>query len=334
MRIDNKEIVYTYIPPKQDWKDNKPVYTLELYSMCCSVILFKRKFKSKSIKLFSTVEICNFFKDKGIFDDFFIVNDDDVYIENQNGGYNHPNMLYKMLTVENINGPFLHLDNDLFLNDSSTFNDVHNDILFAYEEEIIGTSLNDQYYKFYFNTYIEIIKQLNDESLDDISNFNPRSAFNCCVFGGDNWESIKKSFGRSNEFFRKNHSKLNPIPNMPGFIEQYLQASYLLEDTPFVFISFLNEKIKFPNHVENYDLITSDEKITKYDTSENYNTIDHNLVRNVVDQLNGKDNFHLSFLRWHPHVSVAIYNLLKKLNPSIVTDLENTYGKHPWCIDI
>jgi len=334
MRIDNKEIVYTYIPPKQDWIDNKPTYSFELYSLLYSVECMRNNFKTKGFTLYSTEEICGFMEGKGYFDRLVVVTQGDEYIRNQDGGFNHPNMLYKMFTVEDITGPFLHMDNDLFINNPSTFNDIHNDVLFAYEERVVDHQLNEQYYNFYFTTYNEIIKSLDNEEIKPIEQFNPISAFNCCIFGGDKFETIKRSFELSNNFFKDNFEKLNLIPNMPGFIEQYLQVSNLLKEVPFVFISFLGDKINQPTDTPHYGTVTQTKRMDKYTPLNEYVNIDKGIVHDIIDYLKSDKNTHLSYIRWHPHYMIAIYNLLKEINPNIVTEIENIYGKHAWCLDL
>lgn len=330
MNIEDKEIVYTYIPPKRDWIYNKQTYSFELYSLLYSVEVFKKNFKPKKISLYSTKEICGFLVDSSYFDKLVVLEKGDEYITNQNGGYNHPNMLYKMFTVEDMSQPFLHLDNDLFLNNPSTFDEVHNDVLFAYEENIIDRQLNELYYDFYFTTYNQIIRNLPETSLNSLERFNPMSAFNCCIFGGDNYELIKNSFGKSNQFFKDNYEYLNPIPNIPGFIEQYLQSSYLQEQKHFHSISFLGDLLKQPTDTPRFDEVFSMDKMDK----QAYKNIDQSLVRDIMNYLRSPINVHLSFIRWYPPYMVAIYNLLKQINPQIINKIETIYGKHAWCINV
>lgn len=334
MNINDKEIVYTYIPPKQDWIDNKPTYSFELYSLLYSVGTVKKNFTPKTISLYTTKEICDVLEGCGYFDRLVVLDKGEEFITNQNGGYNHPNMMYKMFTVEDISQPFLHLDNDLFLNNPNTFDDVHNDVLFAYEENIINHQLNEQYYNFYFSTYNQIIRSIPENSLSIFERFNPMSAFNCCVFGGDDYELLKRSFGRSNQFFKENYEYLNPIPNMPGFIEQYLQSSLLLEEKSFYYVSFLGDLIKQPTDTPRFDDIVLMEKMDKYTPIDSYKNIDKSLVRELIVYLESPINVHLSFIRWYPPCMIAIYNILKRLNPTIVNKIENIYGKHAWCVDM
>jgi len=334
MNINDKEIVYTYIPPKQDWIDNKPTYSFELYSLLYSVESLKRNFTPNKISLYTTEEICNLFSNEGYFDKLVVLEKGQEYISNQNGGYNHPNMLYKMFTVEDMSQPFLHLDNDLFLNNPHTFDDVHNDILFAYEENVINHQLNDQFYNFYFTTYNQIVRNIPEDSLSSLKRFNPMSAFNCCVFGGDNYELIKKSFNRSNQFFKENYEHLNPIPNMPGFIEQYLQSSYLLEEKSFYYISFLGDLIKQPTDLPRFNEVVEMDKMDKYTPFDAYKNIDKGLVKDIMGYLESPINTHLSFIRWYPPCMIAVYNLLKGMNSKIINKIENIYGKHAWCVDL
>lgn len=333
MNVENKTIVYTYIPPKQSWIDNISVYSFELYSMSYSATLIRKNFKVKSLKLFSTKDICEFFDGKGVFDQVEILGDNDSRIEKQNAGSNHPNMLYKMVTVEKMFEPFLHVDNDLFLNDPNTFDNVGTDILFAYEEDVVGDEIDMQYYDFYYRTYLKIVRSLNDQQIAEMGRFNPKSAFNCCIFGGP-INVIKSSFARANKFFRDNYQTLNPIPNMPGFIEQYLQSSFLRERVSFYDISFLEPNLLGPSHVEHSEYITTLEKIGKNDGRDRYKNIEVSIIKDVMKQFKLHQNFHLSSIRWYPHVSIAVYNLLNEQNPKLVSDLESIYGKHSWCFDI
>lgn len=323
MNTEDKYVIYTYVPPKQDWIDNKKFYLFELFSMLYSIETFKKHFKCKGFKLYSTPEICEFFKDTGYFSELVDVTIHEQYIKNQDGGYNHPNMLYKMFVVDYQTEPFLHLDNDLFLNYPGTFHGVINKVIFAYEENVINYYLNPQFYNFYFTTYQKIIKELTEEELKGMGNFNPISALNCCIFGTDDPTILKESFGKSNSFFIQNYEKLNKIPNMPGFIEQYLQCSFLTEKVPMAFISLLNEKIKIAFEMEDSETINS---------KKDYENLDQNLLKKVKDYITAPNNIHLSFMRWSPYFKIVIYNLLLDANPQIVNLIENTYGKYKWMI--
>jgi hypothetical protein len=323
MNTEDKYIIYTYVPPKQDWIDNKKFYLFELFSMLYSIETFKKNFKCKGFKLYSTPEICNFFKDTEYFVELIDITIHEEYIKNQDGGFNHPNMLYKMFVVDYQEEPFLHLDNDLYLNYGGTFHGVINKVLFAYEENVINYYLNLQFYNFYFKTYKSILKELTEEELEDMGTFNPISALNCCIFGTDDHTILKESFGKSNSFFIKHFEKLNKIPNIPGFIEQYLQCSFLTEKVPIDFISLLGDKIKIGFEMEDAELINS---------KKDYENLDPILLKKTRDYLTEPNNVHLSFMRWSPYFKIIIYNLLLEINPKMVKLIEDTYGKYEWMI--
>lgn len=328
METKNKNIIYTHVPPVE-WKTNIAAYISELFYLLYSVEVFKKNFEYLSIKLYTNNEFVDFFKGTEIFNEVKDIFGNYNYIRKQDSGSCHKNMLFKMFTIEDQNHQFLHLDNDMIIGDPETFKRIEHDILFSYEERVIDHRLDEGYYDFYFKTLSQVIKLV--DGFDEIERFNPISAVNCSIFGGDDINELKRSFGESTDFFKRNYQQLNQVPNMPAFIEQYLQFSILLKNRDINEVSFLNENLRLPDHYDRLDEVL-EHGVINNDVNEL--DVDHNLLVDLKRFVSENKNTHLSYMRWRPPCLIVIYNLLKELNPNIVNKIQDIYGKQVWFKEI
>jgi hypothetical protein len=311
MKTDDKNIIYTYVPPEIDWKFNKEFYLIDLYCLCISVKLFKSKFKYKSIKLYTNQEIINFFKGTEYFDELVDISNCYDVIEKQNTGFSHKNVMFKIFVAAEQIEPFIHIDHDFFINNHTIFDKVDKDILFSFKEPACnpyGNQLNNPY-AFYIKIFSEVCKVIDDEMLD---NFNPLTAYNCSIFGCNNDELVS-SFKKTKEFLLKNYEKLNQIKDLPTVLEQFIQINYLLETNRFEDIFVFGDLVQMgkTNNEPNTDL--------KKDVYEK-----------LLNHFNSSDIVHLSGYRWHSYYRILLVNILKELDIVMYEQIKSTYGSYDW----
>jgi hypothetical protein len=223
MEINNKNIIYTFVPPKDGWKYNNSFYKIDLESLCLSALVIKKKFKFQQIKLYTTDEFCEFFNDTDLFDiliDIHKVSDD---IKKVDTNKFHANTLYKLFVPSLEEGPFIHVDHDLFINDVEIFDRIKTDVFFSFHE----TPVEDGKTHFFYGFYLEALNKVREVVSEEVSiNSSKDIAYNCSIFGCDD-NSLKKSFTDTKEFFIRNFDKLIDINKIDCFLEQYLQINYL-----------------------------------------------------------------------------------------------------------
>lgn len=309
MVTSNKNILYTYVQPNELPSN----CIIQLYSLCLSVQLVKKNLEYNKIKLYTTPEVKDFFKDTNYFDEIHDITFCAEYIENQNPGILHKNMLYKIFVPTLQTEPFIHIDNDLFINDGDVINyGINQKVFFGFKENVICPNtkyMTNQYYH-YFNNFIEVVNSLEKNELIDLGNFNPMNAFNCSIFGCDNNELIK-SFTKVKDFFIKHYVKLNEIPNIPIFIEQYLQVSYLLEDIDFLEIYTFEDLLYWPKYIP----------ITDFNV-DTYNELKEKFLSSKLTHISGSI--------WTPYYQVIITEQLEQLDSNIVNKLVNDFGTPDW----
>jgi len=311
MQTIDKNILYTYVPPEIDWEFNKEFYLIDLYCLCISVKLFKSKFKYKSIKLYTNKEIIKFFKDTEYFDELVDISNCYDTIENQNTGFSHKNVMFKIFTAAEQIEPFIHIDHDFFINNGNIFDKVDKDILFSFKEPACnpyGNQINNPY-AFYIKIFSEVCKVIDDDMLD---NFNPLTAYNCSIFGCNNDELIL-SFKKTKEFLLRNYEKLNQIKDLPTVLEQFIQINYLLETNPFE------------------DLFVFGDLVQMGKTNNEPNTdLKKNIYEQLLNHFNSSDIVHLSGYRWHLYYRIILVNILKELDIVMHEQIKSTYGSYDW----
>jgi hypothetical protein len=309
MVTSNKNILYTYVQPNISLTH----CLVQVYSLCLSVQLVKKNLEYKKIKLYTTPEVRDFFKDTDYFDEIHDITFCSEYIENQDPGILHKNMLYKIFVPPLQTEPFIHIDNDFYINDGDVIKyGVNQKVFFGLKENVLcdNTKYMKNGYYHYFINFMQVVNYLNKEDLVEFNNFNPMNAFNCSIFGCDNDELIK-SFTKVKDFFVKHYQKLNEIPNIPSFIEQYLQVSYLLEENDFLEIYTFEDLLYWP----------------KYMTIDGFNVDVY--VELKEKYLNSK-LVHLSGSIWTPYYQVMLTEQLETLDPLIVNKLVDDFGEPEW----
>jgi hypothetical protein len=310
MNTKGKNILYTYVQPNELISQ----CVVQLYSLCLSVQLVKKNLEHNKIKLYTTPEVIEFFSGVDYFDELIDITEYNQYIQNQNPGILHKNMLYKIFVPTVQTEPFIHIDIDFLINDPDPIRyGVNQKVFFGFKESVVlpnTEQMVDQYYH-YFQNLVQILNRLNQDELKQLGTFNPMNAFNCSIFGCDGFELIK-SFTRARDFYVSNYEKLNEMEfNIPSFIEQYLQVSYLLEDVNFLEITTVNNDLYLPQNVEfgEFDLSTYNHLHALYHTSK--------LV-------------HLSGTIFIPYYQLIISEHLNDLNPDMVTRLVGWFGTPDW----
>lgn len=321
MQTINKNILWTYVPPEIDWIHNKDFYLIDLYCLCLSVKLFKTRFKYKSIKLYTNSEIIEFFKDTNYFDELIDISNCYDVIKEQNAGFSHKNIMFKVFVASQQTEPFIHIDHDFFINDSNIFNKVDRDIIFSFIEtasDLNGNQLNNPY-AFYIKVFSDMCRVIDDVMLD---NFNPLRAYNSSIFGS-NGNQLITSFTKTKEFLIRNYKKLNKIKDLPIVLEQFVQINYLLEETNFNEYFTFGEFIKFGNTTDN---IVNQELYS----NPSYPNLKKDIYQKLLNHFTSADMIHLSGYRWHSYYRIILVNMLKELDIHMYDKLRNTYGSYEW----
>ena len=309
MDTSNKNILYTYVQPNISLSH----CSIQLYSLCLSVQLVKKNLEYNKIKLYTTPEVSDFFKDTDYFDEIHDITFCSEFIENQNPGILHKNMLYKIFVPPLQTEPFIHIDNDFYINDGYIIKyGVNQKVFFGFKEIVTlpNTKHMKNHYYHYFDNFVQVVRSLNEEDINDLGTFNPMNAFNCSIFGCDNDELIK-SFTKAKDFFVKHYEKLNEIPNIPSFIEQYLQISYLLEDYDFLEIYTFGDLLYWPERTP-------------------FSEFNIDFYKEIKEKYRESKLVHLSGSIWDPHYQLMITEQLEMLDPSIVKKLVNDFGTPDW----
>ena len=319
--LTDKNILWTYVPPEIDWEFNKEFYLIDLYCLCVSAKLFKSKFKYKTIKLYTNKEIITFFKDTEYFDEFIDISDCYDVIKEQNAGFSHKNIMFKVFVASQQIDPFIHIDHDLFINNSDIFSKVNKDIIFSFIEtasNLNGNQLNNPY-AFYIKVFSDVCRVIDDVMLD---NFNPLRAYNSSIFGA-NGNQLITSFTKTKEFLIRNYKKLNNIKDLPIVLEQFVQINYLLEETNFNDYFTFDELIKFDN--------TNDNAINKeLYSNPSYSNLKKDTYQNLLNHFTSSDIIHLSGYRWHSYYRIILVNILKELDIHMHEKIKSTYGSYDW----
>lgn len=208
----------------------------------------------------------------------------------------------KLLTVSQINEPFIHLDLDFFLKKDIS-DDIKSKEAFFFHQEI--------WMDIVFAKSEFILKRKPKEL---INNFNKRS-FNCSIFGGQNYKAFNKACKIICDFAIENANFLEVLNN--DYIE--LKRKNLVSD--YLYLTTLLEQLWMPQLLINDNInietiLTNDQikEFEKIDYSRDFNPKD--LTLNASGQTEDKNK----------NTYNQYYNLLN--NEATSRSLIHMYGKN------
>jgi hypothetical protein len=218
------KFIYTYVPKEDDKKLDSEFYLIDIILFVLSVSKIK-KFKSKDDRIifYSTKEFYSYFKDMDLFDEFIEVPEISKILENQEYEFCHKNTLYKIFVAKEQTEPFITLDHDFIIYKKEYLDKIkEKDLVFAFQEFLT----EEVYSKTYLPTYNKVVKMLgnNDGVLKDIKTDH---SINVSISGGKRVDIIKNSYINLCDFYIENVTKLNTIPLMTMFLEQFLFRSQI-----------------------------------------------------------------------------------------------------------
>lgn len=216
--------IYTYVPKDDDKKLDSEFYLIDVILLVLSVSKLN-KFKSKNDKIifYSTKEFYSYFEDMNLFDEFYEVPNISNYIKKQEYNFCHKNCIYKIFVAIEQNEPFITLDHDFIIYDKEYLDKIkEKDLVFAFQEFLT----EEVYSKTYLPTFNQVVDMMgNDhEVLKDIKTDH---SINVSISGGKRLDIIKSSYINITNFYIENIEKLNTIPLMTMFLEQFLFRSQI-----------------------------------------------------------------------------------------------------------
>ena len=216
--------IYTYVPKEDDKKLDSEFYLIDVILLVLSVSKLK-KFKSEDDKVifYSTKEFYSYFEDMNLFDEFYEVPNISNYIEKQEYNFCHKNCIYKIFVAIEQKEPFITLDHDFIIYDKEYLDKIkEKDLVFAFQEFLT----EEVYSKTYLPTFNRVVDMMgNDhEVLKDIKTDH---SINVSISGGKRLDIIKSSYMNITNFYIQNIEKLNTMPLMTMFLEQFLFKSQI-----------------------------------------------------------------------------------------------------------
>lgn len=216
--------IYTYVPKEDDKKLDSEFYLIDIILFVLSVSKLK-KFKSEEDKIvfYSTKEFYSHFEGMDLFDEFYEVPNISKYLEKQEYDFCHKNCIYKIFVAIEQNEPFITLDHDFIIYKKEFIDKIkEKELVFAFQEFLY----EPEYVDTYLPTYDKVVEMLgnNHEVLKDIKTDH---SINVSLSGGKRLDIIKNSYINITNFYIENIEKLNTIPLMTMFLEQFLFRSQI-----------------------------------------------------------------------------------------------------------
>jgi hypothetical protein len=216
--------IYTYVPKDDDKKLDSEFYLIDVILLVLSVSKVKR-FKENGDKIifYTTKEFYSYFDGINLFDEFAIVPNIEEYLQNQKYEFCHKNCLYKIFVAKEQTEPFITLDHDFIVYDKEFIDKIkEQELVFAFQE-----FLNEPVYsKTYVPTYNQVVSLLDDNH-EVLQNVKTDYSINVSISGGKRLDIIKNSYIKICDFYVQNIEKLNTIPLITMFLEQYLFRSQI-----------------------------------------------------------------------------------------------------------
>lgn len=210
---------YTYVPKEDDKKLDSEFYLIDVILLILSVSKVKR-FKSEDDKLifYSTKEFYSYLEPLNLFDEFYEIKDENVYIKNQQHEYCHRNNIYKIYVTTLQTEPFINFDHDFVIYDKEFLHKIKTkDLVFTHQE-----FLHEPVYEpTYLPTLDRVINEIGYHH-DILQNLDKDYSINVSVYGGTQSHIIKDAYQKIWDFYIENYKGLNKIPLMVMFLDQFL----------------------------------------------------------------------------------------------------------------
>jgi hypothetical protein len=216
--------IYTYVPKDDDKKLDSEFYLIDVILLVLSVSKIKR-FKESEDKIifYSTKQFYNYIEPLNLFDEFNEVPNILKYIEKQEYDFCHKNCIYKIFVSIQQNEPFITLDHDFIVYKKDYLDKIKKkDLVFAFQEFLYEPAYDNTY----LPTYNKVIDMLGNNQ-DILKNIKTDYSINVSVLGGKRLDIIKNSYINITNFYIQNIEKLNTIPLMTMFLEQFLFRSQI-----------------------------------------------------------------------------------------------------------
>lgn len=210
---------YVYVPKEDDKKLNSEFYLIDVILLVLSVSKIKR-FKSEEDKIvfYSTKEFYGYLEPLGLFDDFYEIKDENVYIKNQQHEYCHKNNIYKIYVTTLQSEPFINFDHDFVVYNKEFLDKVKTmDLVLAHQEFLT----EPVYQPTYLPTLDLVIDEIGGHH-ELLQNLDRDYSINVSIYGGKRSDIIKDSYKKIWDFYVENYVGLNKIPLMVMFLDQFL----------------------------------------------------------------------------------------------------------------
>lgn len=297
MNIQNLNLIYTFIPPKNEWIYNRNFYIVDLESLCLSVLIIKNNFRFKQIKLYTTKFFSEFFKKTELFDVIIDIEKISNDLKKIDTTQFKTNTLYKLFVPSLEIEPFIHIDHDMFINDETIFEKIDKNIFFSFPEDPYLNGKLHHFYGFYIDVLDHVKKNVNENIFN---NFSQKIAYNCSIFGCTN-ETLISSFTQTKDFFIKNFEKIVLIDRIDCFLEQFFQINFINSTDIFTFEDIIQKDGRICDFDLNSKIIPENLDQLKYEfekrkmihiSGDRYTTY----YRNLIPELLYKHDKELLFL--------------------------------------
>jgi hypothetical protein len=260
--------------------------------------------------------------------------------------------LSKIYTSSQQTEPFILLDVDMILFDNFKFEEYEQKQVFYHypecitflssnlllsekyhiDEDILKYQSSHDSFNNWKDTYMNQFYMLSDIciSITNEKNFTPIVAYNCAMYGGQDWKTISTVNNNILDFIITNYKKINDTIDYPmTTLEQMLVVSGLIS------FGYKINEMEFLTKWNEFTIIHNDNDVkVNYDNlnfvfnwDKTYEEISNpNFLNLITHQFNG--HLHLSRSKYTIGVRNLIYNMLKYYDQNYVEWFEsNKYSK-------
>lgn len=332
---DNINFIFTYKSEFGNDTKNNEQCLVDILCLIIAANKIKLNYSNHKIILYTDENLVDFFQSFDLFSIIRIMPNLEI-IENQNPGKFNKKTLYKLFVIEKQNEPFIHLDNDLFINNKNFLKNINKKIFFSYEEFIKPS--NEFYYNLYFETLTKVANKIG-ENVDEIKNFiNVESAANCSIIADLNGFTLKESFSETIAFYKKYANILNKEENIQMFLEQYYQLNCLINLIEKKNISFVENLVKGVWEFENFkevQLPYSDQNYNKLSKSIKNFLEGNTHIKSKNEKFKSNDVLinkvvHASGSKQNLYFKKAFSEILKTISMDSYTKMKNYFVHYEW----